>query len=35
MPLSFQSFGPTAIIAMVVILSVVQGVNYLRSHRHH
>jgi hypothetical protein len=39
MPLSFQGFGPMAIIAMVVILSVVHGVNYLKSyvksHRHH
>jgi hypothetical protein len=36
MPLSFQGFGPTAIIAMVLILSVAQGVQYLRSrHRHH
>jgi hypothetical protein len=35
MPLSFQGFGPMAIIAMVLILSVVQGINYLKSHRHH
>jgi hypothetical protein len=36
MPLSFQGFGSTAIILMVIILSVVQGVNYLKTrHRHH
>ncbi len=36
MPLSFQGFGPMTIIAMVLILSVAQGINYLRArHRHH
>jgi hypothetical protein len=36
MPLSFQGFGPMAIIAMVLILSVAQGINYLRGkQRHH
>ena len=36
MPLSFQGFGPMAILAMVIILSVAQGVQYLRArHRHH
>ncbi len=35
MPLSFQGFGPIAIIAMVLILSIAQGVQYLRSRHHH
>jgi len=36
MPLSFQGFGPMAIIAMVLILSAAQAINYLRArHRHH
>lgn len=35
MPLSFQGFGPMAIIAMVLILSIAQALQYLRSrHRH-
>jgi hypothetical protein len=35
MPLSFQGFGPMAIIVMVLILSVSQGINYLKAHRRH
>jgi hypothetical protein len=36
MPLSFQGFGAMAIIAMVLILSAAQGIEYLRTHgRHH
>ena len=36
MPLSFQAYGPMAILAMVLILSAAQGINYLRGrHRHH
>jgi hypothetical protein len=35
MPLSFQGFGPMAIIVMVLILSVSQGVNYLKTRRRH
>jgi hypothetical protein len=34
MPLSFQGFGSTAIIVMVLILAVGQGVSYLKAHRH-
>jgi len=33
MPFSFQGFGPMAILAMVLILSIAQGVNYLKAHR--
>jgi hypothetical protein len=32
MPLSFQGFGAMAIIAMVLILSAAQGIEYLRTH---
>jgi len=36
MPFSFQGFGAMAIIAMVLILSAAQGIDYLKSrHRHH
>jgi hypothetical protein len=35
MPLSFQGFGAMAILAMVLILSAAQGIEYLRSRRHH
>lgn len=35
MPLSFHGFGPMAILAMVLILSAAQGIEYLRArHRH-
>jgi hypothetical protein len=35
MPFSFQGFGAMAIIAMVLILSAAQGIEYLKSHRKH
>jgi hypothetical protein len=35
MPLSFQGFGSTAILAMVLILAAGQGLSYLKAHRHH
>jgi hypothetical protein len=36
MPLSFQGFGATAIIVMVLILAAAQGIEYLKTrHRHH
>jgi hypothetical protein len=35
MPLSFQGFGAMAILAMVLILSVAQGIEYLKSRRRH
>jgi hypothetical protein len=35
MPLSFQGFGPLAIILMVVVLAVSQGIDYLKSRRRH
>jgi hypothetical protein len=35
MPLSFQGFGATAILVMVVILAAAQGINYLRERFHH
>jgi hypothetical protein len=36
MPLSFTNFGSMAIIAMVLILSAAQGIQYLKGrHRHH
>ena len=36
MPFSFQGFGAVAIIGMVLILALVQGVEYLRERsRHH
>jgi hypothetical protein len=35
MPFSFQGFGAMAIIAMVLILSVAQGIEYLKAHRKH
>lgn len=35
MPLSFQGFGSTAILLMVLILAIGQGVSYLKTrHRH-
>jgi hypothetical protein len=34
MPLSFQGFGAVAILAMVLILSAVEGVNYLKGKFH-
>ncbi|MDP4148510.1 MAG: hypothetical protein Q8927_01565 [Bacteroidota bacterium] len=36
LPLSYQGFGFTAILLMVLILSVVEGVKYIRGrmHRH-
>jgi hypothetical protein len=36
LPLSYQGFGFTAILLMVLILSVVEGIKYLRGrlHRH-
>ena len=35
MPFSFQGFGAMAIIAMVLVLSVAQGIEYLKTHRRH
>jgi len=35
MPFSFQGFGAMAIIAMVLILSAAQGIEYLKSRRRH
>lgn len=35
MPLSFQGLGTVAILAMVLILAAVQGVEYLRARSHH
>jgi hypothetical protein len=35
MPLSFTGFGALAIIAMVLILSIAQGIGYLKTHRRH
>jgi hypothetical protein len=36
MPLSFQGFGSTAIILMVIVLAVGQGIGYIKArHRHH
>jgi hypothetical protein len=35
MPFSFQGFGATAIIAMVLILAAAQGIEYLKTHRRH
>jgi hypothetical protein len=35
MPVSFTGFGPLAIIAMVLILSINEGVKYLRHHNQH
>jgi hypothetical protein len=35
MPLSFQGFGAMAIIAMVLILSAAQGIEFLKTHRRH
>lgn len=35
MPLSFQGFGAMAILAMVLILSVAQGIEYLKTRRQH
>jgi hypothetical protein len=35
MPLSFQGFGAMAILAMVLILSVGQGIEYLKTRRRH
>lgn len=35
MPLSFQGFGASAIIAMVLILAAAQGIEYLKTRRHH
>jgi hypothetical protein len=35
MPFSFQGFGAMAIIAMVLILAAAQGIEYLKTHRHH
>jgi len=34
MPLSFQGFGAMAILGMVLILSAVQGVHYLKDRFH-
>jgi len=35
MPLSFQGFGSTAILLMVLVLVIGQGVSYLKTrHRH-
>ena len=33
MPLSFQGFGAMAILAMVLILSAAQVIEYLKTHR--
>ena len=35
MPLSYNGFGAMAILAMVLILSVAQGIEYLKTRRHH
>jgi hypothetical protein len=35
MPFSFTGFGAVAILAMVIILSASQGIEYLKSHRRH
>jgi hypothetical protein len=35
MPLSFQGFGAMAIIVMVLILAAAQGIEYIKTHRHH
>jgi hypothetical protein len=35
MPFSFQGFGAMAIIAMVLILSAAQGIEYLKTRRRH
>lgn len=35
MPLSFTGFGAMAIIAMVLILSAAQAIEYLKAHRGH
>lgn len=34
MPLSFQGFGAVAILGMVLILSAVQGIHYLKDRFH-
>lgn len=34
MPLSFQGFGAVAILAMVLILTVAEGVSYLKGRIH-
>jgi len=34
MPLSFQGFGAVAILGMVLFLSAVQGIHYLRGRFH-
>jgi hypothetical protein len=35
MPISYQGFGATAILVMVLILAAAQGINYLRDRFHH
>ena len=34
MPFSYQGFGFTAILMMVLVLSAVEGVKYLKEHFH-
>jgi hypothetical protein len=35
MPLSFEGFGSVAILAMVLILTVAEGLSYLKHNRRH